>query len=127
MTAIRLAHKLIFVEATVIANGLSVVLQNVMIDTGSGGTLFNTDQMSVLGISQELSDRLVFLRGIGGREAVIQKTVEEVRVGDLTVASMRIQMGALDYGFPLDGIIGLDFLTATKAIIDFSSLEIRKG
>lgn len=127
MTAIRLAHKLIFVEATVIANGLSVVLQNVMIDTGSGGTLFNTDQMSVLGISQELSDRLVFLRGIGGREAVIQKTVEEVRVGDLTVASMRIQMGAFDYGFPLDGIIGLDFLTATKAIIDFSSLEIRKG
>ncbi len=127
MTPIRLARKLVFVEATVSANGLSVVLKNVMVDTGSGGTFFSTDQMESLGISQELSDRIVFLRGIGGRESVIQKNVDEVRVGDLVVSPMRIQMGAVDYGFPLDGVLGLDFLVATNAIIDFSSLEIRKG
>ena len=127
MTSIRLAHRLVFVEATVRANGLSIVLKNVMVDTGSGGTIFNTDRMEVLGITQELSDRIVFLRGIGGRESVIRKTVDGIQVGDLLVSSMRIQMGALDYGFPLDGILGLDFLVATKAIIDFSSLEIRKG
>ena len=127
MTPIRLYRKLIFVEATVRANGLSIVLKNVMVDTGSGGTLFNTDQMESLGISQELSDRIVFLRGIGGRESVIQKQVDEIRVGELVVSPMRIQMGAVDYGFPLDGVLGLDFLVATKAIVDFSSLEIRKG
>ncbi len=127
MTPIRLSRKLVFVEATVRANGLSIVLKNVMIDTGSGGTFFNTDLMESLGITQELSDRIVFLRGIGGRESVIQKTVDEIQIGDLVVSPMRIQMGAVDYGFPLDGVIGLDFLLATKAIIDFSSLEIRKG
>ena len=127
MTPIRFSNKLIFVEATVRANGHSIVLKNVMVDTGSGGTIFSTDQMEILGISQELSDRIVFLRGIGGREAVIQKTVDEIRVGDLVVSPMRIQMGAIDYGFPLDGVLGLDFLLSTKAIIDFSSLDVRKG
>jgi hypothetical protein len=127
MTPLRLANRLVFVEVTVRAKGRSIVLKNVMIDTGSGGTIFNTDQMENLGLSQELSDRIVFIRGVGGRESVTQKIVDEIQVGDLVVSPMRIQMGALDYGFPSYGILGLDFLVAAKAIIDFSSLEIRKG
>jgi hypothetical protein len=31
----------------------------------------------------------------------------------------------MKYGFDIDGIIGLDFLIETKAIIDFSQLELR--
>ena len=53
--------------------------------------------------------------------------ITKIQVGDLIMSPMRIQMGAVDYGFPLDGVLGLDFLLATKAIIDFSSLQIRKG
>jgi hypothetical protein len=31
----------------------------------------------------------------------------------------------MDYGFPADGILGLDFLVAAGALIDFGRLELR--
>jgi len=31
----------------------------------------------------------------------------------------------MDYGFPIDGILGMDFLTSVGAIIDLDMMEIR--
>jgi hypothetical protein len=36
-----------------------------------------------------------------------------------------IQVGAMRYGFPLDGIVGMDFLLATRAVIDLDARELR--
>ena len=46
-------------------------------------------------------------------------------VGGLPLADVEIEVGALDYGFPLDGILGLDCLMRFGAVIDVSALELR--
>ena len=40
-------------------------------------------------------------------------------------AHCSLLFGALDYGFAMNGIIGLDFLHTTKAIIDLSELAAK--
>jgi hypothetical protein len=36
-------------------------------------------------------------------------------------------MGALDYGIPMDGILGVDFLLQASAHIDLKALTLTKG
>lgn len=64
------------------------------------------------------------IRGVGGTEFVFSKRVDELSVGDLSVSHFDIEVGAMDYGFDLDGIIGLDFLRAVRAKIDLGALTI---
>ena len=45
-------------------------------------------------------------------------------MGELQKSDFQIEVGAMKYGFEIDGIVGLDFLMETQAIIDFSQLEI---
>ena len=124
-TPIYIIDGLPFVAVTLQANGQSLRLERVLLDTGSEGTVFKTDNLKTLGIFPQPTDRLRFLRGIGGDEAVIEKTIEVVQVGSLIAAIFTIQLGAVEYGIAMDGILGLDFLRRTQAIVDFKALELR--
>lgn len=35
-----------------------------------------------------------------------------------------IQIGAMEYGFPIQGVLGMDFLLKTAPVIDLGELEI---
>ena len=65
------------------------------------------------------------IRGIGGAEFVFSKKLERIRVGHLLMTEFQIEVGWMDYGFDLQGILGLDFLFATNAVIDLEKLELR--
>jgi hypothetical protein len=64
------------------------------------------------------------MHGIGGRESVVEKAIEGIEVGELTVPAFSIQLGALEYGFALNGILGMDFLRQSGAIVNLDSLVI---
>lgn len=125
MTPIRLENGLLFVTVKLASQNLEIELDRVLLDTGSGGTAFKTDLLRQIGIYPTLDARIRLLVGIGGEEAVIEKDVERITVGSLYLEHFMIQIGALDYGVPLDGILGLDFLLQTKAIIDLDTLTLR--
>ncbi|MCA0452725.1 MAG: retroviral-like aspartic protease family protein [Chloroflexi bacterium] len=127
MPSITLIDELPFVSVVVHGNGETIALHRVLLDTGSGGTAFKTDDMEKIGIVPDGDDKPATMSGVGGDEYVLQKKIPAIEIGDMQVSQFVIQMGALDYGFDFDGIIGADFLLSVKAIIDFSSLEIRKG
>ena len=127
MPSINLIDELPFVSVVVHGNGKTITLHRVLLDTGSGGTAFKTDDMEKIGVVPDGDDKPATMRGVGGDEYVLQKKIPAIEIGDMLVSQFVIQMGALDYGFELDGIIGADFLLHVKAVIDFSSLEIRKG
>jgi hypothetical protein len=107
------------------ANGKTLTLNRVLIDTGSGGCLFKTDDLSQLDIFPAPDDVIVGVSGIGGNETVIDKLVDELAVGELKVTHFTVEMSAMDYDFEMDGILGVDFLRATRAMVDFAALEIR--
>ena len=70
-------------------------------------------------------DPLHRIHGVGGSEFVFMKRVDQVAVGELQVSDFAVEVGAMDYGFQFDGIIGTDFLLAVGAVIDLRTLAIR--
>ena len=124
---IHLRKGLPFIFATVVYRGNRLVLKNILLDTGSAGTVFSTDKVSPIGLTYELNDMIHSIRGVGGSEFVFTKTIDGLKVDRLQVGALEVEIGAMDYGFEIDGIIGMDFLAQVGAIVDLSKMEIRSA
>lgn len=122
---LRLEGRLPYVSVTLAYRQKELHLDRVLLDTGSAGSVFAADLLAPLGIEPESTDRIRRILGVGGSEYVYSKKIDELALGDLKVQDFEIQVGAMSYGFPLDGIVGMDFLLATGIIIDLGVLEIR--
>ncbi len=122
---IRIKNGLPYISATLIHHSQRVNLKNVLLDTGSAGSIFSTDKVAGIGLTYEPNDFVHRIRGVGGSEFVFTKQADELKVGDLKVKSFEIEIGAMNYGFDMDGIIGLDFLTRVGALIDLDRMELR--
>lgn len=118
-------HGLLYVSATVSYQRRRLELNKVLLDTGSAATVFSVDQMLQIGLDYAADDAVHRIRGVGGAEFVFTKQVDCLAVGTLTVEQFEIEVGALDYGFEIDGIVGLDFLMQVGAVIDLSQMEVR--
>jgi hypothetical protein len=53
--------------------------------------------------------------------------VDRFEVGGQGLDGFEIEVGEMDYGFELGGIVGMDFLRAARAIIDVGKLTIEFG
>ena len=115
------------VTVTLLYRGQQLDLANVLLDTGSAGTLFAADQVLAVGLQYEADDPVERIQGIGGAEFVFVKRIDRLSVGELQVSDFAIEVGAMDYGFAIDGIIGTDFLLQVGAVIDLSRLEIHRA
>lgn len=121
---IRLQDELPFVAITLTYRGQSIKFENVLLDTGSAGTIFSTDKLAPIGLWYETDDMVHRIRGVGGAEFVFSKQIDHLAVGTLHVNDFEIEVGAMDYGFEVDGILGMDFLTRVGAKIDLAALSI---
>ncbi|GAE33006.1 retropepsin-like aspartic protease [Alkalihalobacillus hemicellulosilyticus] len=108
-------------------NGQLLHLRRVLVDTGSGSTIVSTDLAESIGIVAEENDMIYRISGVGGSEFVYSKTVDSVRIGDMQTESFALEIGAMNYGFDLDGIIGLDLLQQLKAIINIDELSLQSN
>jgi hypothetical protein len=124
---IQVRDGLPYVTVTLLYGGQQLDLTNVLLDTGSAGTLLATDQVLAVGLQYEANDPVQRIRGIGGAEFVFVKRIDRLSVGELQVSNFEIEVGAMDYGFGIDGIIGTDFLLQVGAVIDLSRLEIHRA
>lgn len=122
---IRLEEGLPMVSCSILIAGKTIELTQALLDTGSGGTLVSADRLLEAGVEADPTDRIVSIRGVGGVEFVLRKEASEVRLGDLTVRNVPIQIGSMNYGFALDAIVGTDVLHAMEAIIDLGTLQLR--
>ena len=121
---IRLQDSLPYITVSLTYRGQQLSFKNVLLDTGSAGAIFQTDKMLAIGLTYEPADTVRRIRGVGGTEFVFTKRVANLTVGNLRVDDFQIEVGAMDYGFDIDGIIGMDFLVQVGALIDLSKLEI---
>lgn len=124
---ITLQDGLPFVKAELTFQGRNLMLENVLLDTGSVGAVFSTDKLLTIGLTYEPEDHVHRIRGVGGAEFVFTKRVDRLAVGELSVRDFEIEVGAMDYGFEMDGIVGMDFLMEVGAIIDLARLDTYKG
>jgi hypothetical protein len=51
--------------------------------------------------------------------------LDRLVVGEIEIDSFEVEIGAMDYGFPADGILGLDYLLKASVLVDLQRLELR--
>jgi len=117
---LTLRNQLPFVTLTVTYQDNRLDIPWVLLDTGSAGTLLSAAWMARLGIEPEPADILHTIRGVGGTEVVFTRQVDSVGIENRRVADFLIEIGGMDYGISLNGILGMDFLTETGAVINLN-------
>lgn len=115
---------LAFVAVTLTYKQQTTTLNRVLLDTGSAGTVFSADSLLSIGLQMEASDELKRIRGVGGAEFVFTKEIDNLSLDKLRADNFSIEVGAVNYGFEIEGILGMDFLLQTKAKIDLENLTI---
>lgn len=124
---IRLVYGLPFVNAIITHYKHELMLDNVLLDTGSAGSIWAADRLAEIGLTYSPDDQVHRIRGVGGAEFVFTKSVDRVAIGDIWAEDFTIEVGAMDYGFQIDGILGMDFLLSVGAIVDLEELEIYRS
>ena len=115
---IKISNNLPFIKVLLNHKGRNMTLNNVLIDTGSANSIFKEEKVKEIGVKPEANDKLGTIRGVGGTEFVYIKNIDYISIGEVTVENFKVDIGEMDYGINLDGIIGVDFLMETKMIIN---------
>ncbi len=124
MVNIQIKDDLPFTEISLEHNGIAINISDVVIDTGSARTIFSADIVSAVGIIPMENDMPYAVRGIGGTEVVFSRIVDYIKADDLRLPGFEIEVGGMDYGFEINGIIGMDFLRFAGAIINLKDMSI---
>ena len=121
---LRLKSSLPFVTITIRHQGETAIIPDVLIDTGSASTILAADRLIHIGIEPAPEDILHTIRGVGGTEVVYLRKLDFLAVGDRELGEFEVEIGGMDYGFEINGILGMDFLKTSGAIIDLRKMEI---
>lgn len=121
---INVVYGLPFVAVTICYRGKEILLNRVLLDTGSAGTVFNADVVDEIGVMVEPGDILNKIRGVGGVEVVYSKRFDFVRFGEVSLKDFEVEIGEMNYGMKIDGILGFDFIRDASLIIDSKDLKI---
>lgn len=95
-----------------------------MLDTGSAGTIFNANLVSAIGVFPEGNDVVDTIRGVGGAEYVYTKYFETIYFGTISLNNFQVEIGNMDYGMEINGIIGFDFIKAANLVIDTKNMLV---
>lgn len=107
-----------FVPVKIHYRGRVLELRKMLLDTGSASTLLKADIVGDIGIVPEGNDIVDTIRGVGGIEYVYTKTLNGIELDGQLVTSFRVEIGSMEYGLEIDGILGYDFMKAAGLIID---------
>ncbi len=121
----------LFLQANLLFTNIVIGYQNatlevsqVLIDTGSASTILAADVVEAINIFPEPEDTLHSVRGVGGSEVVFVKKLDYLQIGTQRVENFAVEIGAMDYGFAIHGILGMDFLLQAGAVLDLNKMTI---
>lgn len=125
MVKLKEVYGLPFCDIEIEHNDKKLLLKNILIDTGSGGTILKMEKVEEIDIVIDENDTIETISGVGGDEFVFVKSLEKLKVGTFELKAFKVEIGVMDYGFDINGIIGMNFLKKIKAKIDLDSMEIK--
>lgn len=106
----RLKHGLLYISVTLLNNEKKLTLDNCIFDTGSGGTVFDTDEVAIIGIQATPDSQLKRLVAVGGPQTVFVSSVNQLVLGKESLSEIKIEVGNLHSKFGIQGIIGTDVM-----------------
>jgi hypothetical protein len=121
---LTLRDNLPFTQVTIAYRDAVIDIPNVLVDTGSATTIVAADIVLAIDIVPSPQDMLYTIRGVGGAEVVFTRHVDYFQVGVRRIPNFEIEVGGMDYGFEMHGILGMDFLLYTGALINLREMRI---
>ena len=119
---LTLKYGLPFTNVVLTHKGRSISFDNFLIDTGSASTIIAAEIAVELGLGPEPLDVIRKIRGVGGIEYVYEKQIDRIQLGTKKMTHFRIQIGDMDYGFNINGILGMDYLMKSQVLIDLENM-----
>lgn len=77
---------------------------------------------NVLDVGPQEGDHIITAFGIGGRDVANRKRIDQIQFENFIAEGFQIDFGRLDVD--LDGLIGLDLLTAGNFVINLAKMEV---
>ncbi|HEX3047692.1 MAG TPA: retropepsin-like aspartic protease [Bacillota bacterium] len=127
ITSLYMEHNLPFIKMRVTHNNKTLMLNKVLVDTGSASTILKTEIVETIGIKPADDDIIGTISGVGGTETVYSKKIDKLSIDDLHIEKVEVDIGLMDYGFDFDGIVGMDILIKIKSIIDLREQKLFIG
>ena len=120
---LTLKNNLPFINVTVAYQGHIIEIP-VLVDTGSASMILAVDALIPIRLFPSPDDTLYTIRGIGGGEVVFSRQLDYLQAGARKLLDFEIEVGGMDYGFEIKGILGMDFLIQAGAVIDLRNRRI---
>ncbi|PLR79077.1 hypothetical protein CU633_02525 [Bacillus sp. V3-13] len=112
------------VSVSLTYKGNTMYLNDVLLDTGSSTTIFDTDEVEEIGLIIDRttgSPRRMY--GVGGEsELCYEQTVLNLEIDNFLMDSFQLQLGITRETYGFNGILGVDFMMKSGIIIDFKEL-----
>lgn len=124
MVELEYKYGLPFCQVTLMHKGNYIALDNVLLDTGSGGTVFKMDRVDEIGVTIEKDDTIETISGVGGVEFVYKKNIDVINLGGIEIRDFTVEVGVMDYGFEINGILGMNFMKGVGIIIDLDKMIV---
>lgn len=114
---------LLFTSIQITYNGVSKVIDNMVIDTGCARTLIVSEVVEEINIRVEPDDELIVCQGIGGTGVSFVKHIDLIKLENIEFKNKDIDFSNIDYE-GINGLIGLDLLIEAGIIIDLDKLKM---
>lgn len=115
---------LLFTSMKISFRGNSMVIENVVIDTGAAETILSPDAVEEIGIFAELEDYVHSFYGVGGSlHNFFSKQVDRVNLGAVNLDNVKLDFGVIDPQGHINGLLGLDILYEIKCRDRFKTVN----
>ena len=107
-------------------SGKTILLNNILLDTGCSITIFDTDSVEPIGLDIDfINGKSVRMYGVGGQsELCYQQVISNLYLNDLVLNNFMIQLGLTKEPYGFDAILGVDILYSFGLKIDFKNLIV---
>ena len=92
---IELNNGLPFIPVTIQYQGQTLLLPQVLLDTGSSACVFMADKLLQIGIQIEPNDPIHRITGVGGSEFVFNKTLDKLCIGEIQIKDFSVEVGMI--------------------------------
>ena len=128
MKQLRFKNGLLYTDITLVHEGKSIVVSDVIVDTGASHTIILPEYLEMMGFGFSEDDTIVKASGYGRSiQYAVRKSIDKICCGDIEVNNIRLDFGEIDLYERVNGLLGLDFLREAEVIIDLSNETIKNN
>lgn len=127
MQSLKVMDGLLYTSLKLSLQGKSIVINDVIVDTGSFHTIISTDYIDQMELELTDEDELVKASGYGGTVSYsVRKKIDRIECDNIVLENVKIDFGEIDPNDRVNGLLGLDFLMNAGVVIDLVDLTIYK-